>query len=639
MNRMKYFLYAVLLIMAVSCVKDPWADVAKGDWNHERSILDIKFKGQAGTAVITNTDAAAGTIDFNLVTDRIEDFSKVEVELLTLSYNAVADIAAGETIDCTKDAPTITVSSPNGDVRVYTLNMKEFSESLVGKYRITGSKVWGGTGPEYGGGAIMGPEQKSWCWDENGYGPTAEYDDYFEITLDDITAAGHSTGTCVHYGGADGRHWNCIFEADMNKEGTAPIDLHKFYRQIPVGTSRWLRNYSDNTITFTDASGRETVCTLLDAGDHAVYMNADAPNYNKTLTVENQALKFSLSGTDDWSNIYSDYDKFVKKPRAYFVLVERVDEIPAEAMTDGTEGEINLDPPPAVLAESIELAEVLEKGLILTEGAVYQLGGLATVLPENTTDPTIVYSSSNEDVVTVDAAGLVTVKAIGSAVITLSCGEVQAYVAVIVQPKEANASIAGTYKFQLAAETDSSNDKGNPNLLCYGRYDSPFICSPVKKSWVWNSSIWTIKDDVLVLTPTGVDENGNECGEADYQPGENGKYWDAVLLAEKNKFDSTQPLDLSGTFIRIPHGKSEYVFDAAAGTVSFTSEGVTYVAKFLEQGTYSYGTKTLVVTSTFAFDFDLGYKGTPEGYDSSWNYTDFDLFVNARNVIMCFDKQ
>lgn len=634
MKRIFNILTALCILATASCTKDPWAEVAKGDWNHERSILEIKFKGQAGTAVITNTDATTGTVEFNLVSDQIDDLSKVVIETLTLSYNATADAVSGGTIDCTQSEPTIKVTSPNGEYRIYSLKMKEFSENLVGTYKITGSRVYGGTGASYGGAAIMDPTSKSWCWDENGYGPGAEYDDYLEFTLTDITAQGHSTGTCYHYGGVDGKHWNCIYEADMNKEGTAPIDLHKFYRQIPIGKSTWLRNYAENTITFTDVNGKSSVCTLLDEGTYPIYVDAAQPNYNKSLTVEKQAFSFTLKGVDDWTNIYSDYDKFVKKPGAFFVLIEKVDEIPAEAKTDGTEGEINLDPPPAIMAESIELADVLKKGLLLSEGGIYKLEGLATVLPENTTDKTILYSSNNEDVLTVDETGLITVKSVGSAVVTLSCGTVQAHVAVIVQKKEANASIAGTYKFQLAASK-------NPNILVFGGVDSPAFVNPVDKSWVWNSSIWTIKDDVLVLTATDVDKDGNECGTADYQAGENGKYWDAVMIAKYNKYDNTSDLDLSSKYIRIPHGKSQYVFDANKGQLKFTANGETFTAKILPQGVYTYnpGGKSLTVSSTFALDFDLSYSA-PQGYNTSWYYSDFDRFgPGARNMVMCFEKQ
>lgn len=50
----------------------------------------------------------------------------------------------------------------------------------------------------------------------------------------------------------------------------------------------------------------------------------------------------------------------------------------------------------------------------------------ATVLPENTTDHTIIWNSSNENVAVVSAAGLVTAITAGSAIITAACGEVSA---------------------------------------------------------------------------------------------------------------------------------------------------------------------------------------------------------------------
>ncbi|MBR6932944.1 MAG: hypothetical protein IKH49_06540, partial [Bacteroidales bacterium] len=62
-NRLFIIVAAILsLALASSCIKDPWAEVEKGDWNHERSILSIKFEGQAGGAVIENEDGAAGKV-------------------------------------------------------------------------------------------------------------------------------------------------------------------------------------------------------------------------------------------------------------------------------------------------------------------------------------------------------------------------------------------------------------------------------------------------------------------------------------------------------------------------------------------------------------------------------------------------
>lgn len=341
------FIAFTALAVICGCTKDPWAGVEEGSWNNDHKILDIKFAGQAGNAVVKDVDSSTGIITLQLATNLVEDMSKVKIETLNLSYKATATVQRGGTIDFTGAAPTITVTSATGKTRTYTIAMTEFTETLIGKYKITGSKVWGGTGPEWGGGELVDPSVKSWCWYmDKGFGPNAEYDDYLEITLDEIMADGNTTGKCVHYGGVDGKHWNCLFLASQNKEGSTDVDLHKFYRQIPVGTSTWTRNYADNTISFTSDQGKVTTCKLL-TEDIDVYEG-------KTLTVPAAALQFNLNGVDDWTNIYSDYDKFVKRPRSFFVLIEPVAEIPAESATQGTEGDNTVEPPAP--APAFELA-------------------------------------------------------------------------------------------------------------------------------------------------------------------------------------------------------------------------------------------------------------------------------------------
>ena len=74
-----------------------------------------------------------------------------------------------------------------------------------------------------------------------------------------------------------------------------------------------------------------------------------------------------------------------------------------------------------IVAESVTLSETEAE---LTEGETLLL--LATVAPDNTTDKTVTWTSSDEAVATVDAEGLVTAVAPGQAVITAACGEVSA---------------------------------------------------------------------------------------------------------------------------------------------------------------------------------------------------------------------
>lgn len=352
MKRNILFIAMGALVLLSACTKKPWASVEEGSWNNDRRILDIKFAGQAGLAKVKDIDASTGLVTVSLATNLVADMSRVAVETLELSYKATSSIQRGGTLDFTDTAPVIEVTSATGIKRTYTIEMKEFTETIIGKYAFQTIRIWGGTGPEWGGGALMDPSTKSWCWySDEGYGPEAEYDDYLEFTMDEIMADGNTTGKCIHYGGANGKHWNCLFKAAQNKEGDTDIDLHNFYRQIPVGESTWVRDYVNNTISFTDANGKVTTGEIYPAGEYQIYKD---DTRDVKAAVPNMAFVFKLTGVDDWTNIYNDYDKFVKRPRLYMIAVEPVAEIPAASKTEGTEGKNTVEPPAPAPAFALE---------------------------------------------------------------------------------------------------------------------------------------------------------------------------------------------------------------------------------------------------------------------------------------------
>jgi hypothetical protein len=223
----------------------------------------------------------------------------------------------GDALDFSNGQASFTVTSTLGETRTYTIHVSEFTESLLGTYQVNALTVYGGTGPEWGGGAVMQLADKPWCWSDT-YGPDAECDNTLTFTLTGVTEDGSTTGTCINNAGDDGKYADFIFQGSMNKEEEGvDIDLKKFYRQIPEGESTWIRNYSEGTVTFISKDGRTTVGQFVEAGTIDV-------GYDKSFTVDNQAFQFSLNGTDDWTNIYSDYDKFVKKPRILWVSVTKV---------------------------------------------------------------------------------------------------------------------------------------------------------------------------------------------------------------------------------------------------------------------------------------------------------------------------
>ena len=65
----KYILLACIVLTQQACVKDLQDDINDGGWNHERTILDIQFENQMGTALIETVDAATGDINLAINVD------------------------------------------------------------------------------------------------------------------------------------------------------------------------------------------------------------------------------------------------------------------------------------------------------------------------------------------------------------------------------------------------------------------------------------------------------------------------------------------------------------------------------------------------------------------------------------------
>ena len=113
----------------------------------------------------------------------------------------------------------------------------------------------------------------------------------------------------------------------------------------------------------------------------------------------------------------------------------------------------------------------------------------ATVEPENTTDKTIVWSSSNEEVATVSEDGGVTAISVGMATITAKCGDVSATCKVTVKPILATSIILNKETLELViGENETLTATVEPENTTY-------------KTIVWSSSneeIATVSEDGVV---------------------------------------------------------------------------------------------------------------------------------------------
>jgi hypothetical protein len=305
-----------LLILAAAaslwgCQKDPLEEVNEGKWNKERNIIDITFTGQVGDAVITR-DGDNATISFTFNPASPEPLNAISIKAMEISYGASASVNKGGTLnfDNTTSSAVITITPANGEPLDWTVTLTPFNETLLGTWSISGLYVFGGTGPEYGGAGIVKMTDKSWCWSAT-TGPAAEQDNSLTFTLSGITDDGNTYGTVVNNAGNDGLYADFIYTAS-----DPDVDVNGFYRKIPTGTSTWTRNYSTGVITFIFADNHTSSGTFVSAGTETVYGSI-------TRTTIDHAFSFTLSGTDDWTHIYSDYDKFVSRPRRYWVDITK----------------------------------------------------------------------------------------------------------------------------------------------------------------------------------------------------------------------------------------------------------------------------------------------------------------------------
>ena len=313
------------------------------------------FYSVEGNKDIYEVEAAGGQVQFTVATNTSFEV-KTDAEWISyLQTKAVEEkVLSFEVAANEGDAREAGVELVSGDIVLGFTVAQEGGyvpapeESLVGAYKIQKFWVYGGTGPDYGGAGWVDMHNKTWWFDETtGHGIKAELDNYIEFTLTEFNADGtQSTGKCVNWAGADGKNWDCWFYNNLNpstgeyRNPDAPLDASNFYRQIPIGESTWVRDYTvtPNTVTFTDAEGRKTVLEILEPGYEFVpgYNDKNASANTRVFPrTEGDDLTFhaSVKGTDNWNKSYTEIDKIFYRPRDFFIDVDKVDAVPEESKT------------------------------------------------------------------------------------------------------------------------------------------------------------------------------------------------------------------------------------------------------------------------------------------------------------------
>lgn len=298
--------FIVILLHLAGCQKDPYDGVQSNEKSIENFTMGAGFT-QIGAAQVDRTN---GKVKIQVLVSDDTDFSKVN-PIIQQSYRATVSPESGAQVDFIANDYKVkyTVTSEKGESREWEVEIDPFEETIIGTYDITDLVLYGGTGPEYGGGGVFSMPTKPWLWSTTD-GPQAELDNKLTFTLTGVTPSGRTTGKFINDAGADGLYANFTYVLDPR------TDVNHFYRKLPMGEGTWERDYSTDILYLIFADGTRVSCSFLGP-------TTESLGNGITKSIQNNAFAFSLNGVDDWNAIYSDFDKVVKKPRRFWVEIKK----------------------------------------------------------------------------------------------------------------------------------------------------------------------------------------------------------------------------------------------------------------------------------------------------------------------------
>ena len=178
---------------------------------------------------------------------------------------------------------------------------------LAGTYMVTNLKILGGLYTT----KIEEFKDKSWEWNSS---INNEYDNLLVVDADDCTVD--------YQAGADGKYWDRILVAGMNKLETGELDLSANFDQLPHEKVPLSVDMTTGTVTI---GGTVTAQAYL-PGDYTLSNDWSSTTGSISVPAGSIALAFKCANmpqdqytwTDDW--LYKDFDRFVIHPFAYIMI-------------------------------------------------------------------------------------------------------------------------------------------------------------------------------------------------------------------------------------------------------------------------------------------------------------------------------
>jgi len=256
-TKMKLYSYALALVVSVvagACSLDENYYIKDVETN-ERSILAVKVGDQIGPHVITRTDFESKV---TVYVKPATDLSAVAPDI-QVSHKATVTPSPAEPFDFAgnNNRRVYTVTSETGLTRDWVVEVLEYDFDMGGDWKVVGAEFFFNVSEEYGASDWMGTKLLEWPLP----GVADAKDDVITFTLEGVTPEGNLYGTFNHTPGPDGKYPN------YNYAGNTPTNFDYKFAKLPEGTGTWVRNLTDNTLTFNDGESNESVSLPLEWSD------------------------------------------------------------------------------------------------------------------------------------------------------------------------------------------------------------------------------------------------------------------------------------------------------------------------------------------------------------------------------------
>lgn len=309
----------VLLIFVTACQKNLSKDLELDSWNHERSIMNIRFEHQIGDPIIVRDEHGSAEV---LIYVNLQSMTSNDLELqqLNLSYGAKSDVQVGQKISFDQDyTTTIRITSQSGQTRDWLIQLQPFDDPILGTWRISKLQAYGGKAPAYNASGVVDIGTVS-LMNRTEPHASSELDNILTFTLEGVEPDGTAYGTLKNDPGEDGKYAKFYI---TNSKNEILYDMNLVYRTIPEGTSTWRKNGTDGLVTIISPEGISHTCHFLEAQTVTLFKDSDPKNLRE-VDIDDHALQFSIKRPYVPAQLapYNMMD-YLYNPREYFIHIEK----------------------------------------------------------------------------------------------------------------------------------------------------------------------------------------------------------------------------------------------------------------------------------------------------------------------------